>query len=504
MKKMTLPIFFQIFVILWCFSLYPVAVYSENALIYSWKYKEIDELKSDDKPCQYCITACPPSSDLEKKFDRNDSIGRIGSSLFLKKIYPDVVHRKDMEVDICNTSFKPVMIWDTKEELHRIGYELYYNEEQKQGSKFELKCDKHDEFRRIVNGEPSILRPVPISENVSKHKDEDGKNTVFEIQTDGVNQKLVFYWLPVLSIKSGISALIVQSRFNHRQITFEKDVINIYPQRETITKCTDYNLGAYSSLIALQATNEEELLKEIEELPSPPNKPIKICKQLENDCMKMTQIMPMLFFHTTASKLATCTYLNLAYIWNSIANGRLKKVDRYLYAMHRIWDSYDMKISFGITGEMDLDVDSISAYTASINLSKDKTLQNFPTPQIIYRIVRYEVDSIIYQTIVVIHNNSSLELAPRETRVCSKTEEVGGWSKIKNQLDEPGLTYACPVTRNSLLYLGIDDHDAVSPSDPLELNAFPEYRNGKIEKVDKTDDIEKQLTYIAEQLGIVD
>ncbi|XP_065225098.1 uncharacterized protein LOC135848930 [Planococcus citri] len=503
MKKMTLPIFFQIFVILWCFSNYPVAVYSENALVYNWKYKKIDELKLDNETCQYCITACPPSSDLEEKFDQNDSVARMGSSLFLKKIYPDNVHRRDMEVDICNESFKPVMIWDTKEILHRIGYELYYNEEQKQGSQFELKCDKHDEFRRIVDGKPHILRPFPTSQNVSMHKDKDNKNTVFEIQLDGVNQKLVFYWLPVLSIKSWISELIVQSKYNHRQITFEKDVINIYPQERMITECKDYNLGADSQNVLQDQMNEEQSLKQIQELPSPPtNKPTTICKQSEDDCMKMTQIMPMLFLNTTASKLATCTYLNLAYIWKSVANGQLKKIDRYLYGMHRIWHSYNMKISFGITGEMDLDIESISAYTPSINLSKVKTLQNFPNPLIIYRIVRYELESNIYQTIVVIHNNPNLEASPR--RVCSKDEEVGGWGKIKNKLDEPGLTYACPVTNDSLLYLGIDDHDAVSPSDPLELNAFPEYRNGKIEKVDKTKYFEKQFKYMAENLGIVD
>lgn len=60
-----------------------------------------------------------------------------------------------------------------------------------------------------------------------------------------------------------------------------------------------------------------------------------LCHHNES-CLEKTQIMPMIFLHTNAAKMATCAHINLALVWEKIAKGQLKKVDQYLYAVLRV------------------------------------------------------------------------------------------------------------------------------------------------------------------------
>ncbi|XP_065225065.1 uncharacterized protein LOC135848904 [Planococcus citri] len=493
--------FFQLFAIclVSCFCNFSVPVKSENALIFKQNTKQLDELmKYGNEFCQDCLTACPASSQLETYFTNYHSISK--NALFVEHIYKDRVYARNMEINICDEPFKPIIVWDTSEKTHRIGYELYYKKTQNTS----LKCDIYSRFEKIVYGKkesiPSTSRDI---KRVRKYKDEDG-NTVFEL-LNYMNTELVFYWIPVISIKSWTPVLVSLSKFNYRQISFEKDVMNIYKPQETMTECKEYNLGD-----GWQKVSTNEMTNETSKLPPwpPQNEPTPTpCSKTDENCKQLTQIMPMRYFHTTAAKLATCTYLNVAHIWKNIANGRLKKIDQYLYAVYWIWVTNDIKIIFGIQGELISEKNFLadSSYDGISNLSKNERNRIFPTPKIMYRLVKYEVKGNLYQTIVVIHNNPSTDEVTSEDRICREEDEVKGWDRIKNIEGEPGLSYACPLTKQTVERITVAK-DAFLLSEALELNAFPKYdaNIGGISRDDETENIEKEFEYITNQLKIFD
>ncbi|XP_065224363.1 uncharacterized protein LOC135848390 [Planococcus citri] len=218
--------FFVSFEILFLSNNHPAEAKSENALIYNYEDKKLIEARQPIALCQTCLTACPASTDPEKKFDDDDSIA--GNSLFVRKISSNSQNEKNMKINICDRQFQPSIIWDDKKKMYLTGYELYYEYEEGQ---IKLQCDEYDNFRQITNGKPNE-KQSPSSDFVRRYKSEG--NTIFHIlDEESIIEKLVFFWIHVLSI----------GQTEHvRQITlFERDEINYY--KFDMIECEDYNLG---------------------------------------------------------------------------------------------------------------------------------------------------------------------------------------------------------------------------------------------------------------------
>lgn len=92
----------------------------------------------------------------------------------------------------------------------------------------------------------------------------------------------------------------------------KKDTINDYHAAITMRACESYYSG----------------IGKIETYEDSPN--------VGNIGLVKTPIAPMRMFHSLSARLATCGYLNIAFVWESIASRQLKEVDLFLYALYRV------------------------------------------------------------------------------------------------------------------------------------------------------------------------
>ena len=110
-----------------------------------------------------------------------------------------------------------------------------------------------------------------------------------------------------------------------------------------------------------------------------------------------------------------------------------------------------------------------------MNKRENLILHKFPisVPEVLYRIIEFKKNSIVLNVIIVIHNDLRVVL-PEDKRICSFHDEVKGWNEIKNHIEgeesRPGLTYACPVTSQTLQKLDIRHYKITPSMEPLVLN----------------------------------
>ncbi|XP_065223404.1 uncharacterized protein LOC135847676 [Planococcus citri] len=484
---------------------------SENqksaALIFSQETQQLVEMvKGDQKTrCLSCLIACPAFVHSHTETSINNLVSITQKSLFFRNSYKNAVLEVNMEIDICYQPFKPGMAYDIETHSYEIGYELYLDtgKTKLRGSEF----FPFNNFRKIIHNRVYNEEPYD-NVLVKKYAQSTGRITTLRVDTlsDEPLRTLVFYWAAVLSIRFSK---------HHRHIKFAPDVIN---KHTTIEKCEHYTI-------------EDEMIKRqienIRKQSSPPtftkDHPESTCVE-NHDCLEPTQIMPMIYVHTYASKLATCTHLNLAFIWGSVANNHLKEVDRYLFAVLRHWYSA-ITIIFGIQGESELQKKmTLLAKSKEIKLtiSKESTedtinsgqpgekpeekkigielTENIPIPELMYRMVEYRLKHKTYRVLIIIHNERVS--VPVEDRICLEKDEVAGWSRIKNDNVETGLTYACPVTQKTLEKLGEYGGTLLAYSGVLRLDEFPVDKNkiplfpAKIEFEDETENVAKEYENI--------
>ncbi|XP_065222152.1 uncharacterized protein LOC135846798 [Planococcus citri] len=378
----------------------------------------------------------------------NEKIAIEGHGVFLKDVYDEKTPTTRIGT-VCETQLAPTLAWNKRMESYDIGYELFHGV-----GKTQLESWDYFRYRKVIDGEPDKNpRPIPHDDTVESIYNVD--DTIIPIDNNLVKvsfkikpydehpSTVDYYWIDVLTITVNP---------NQRKIFFTRDLINYYIHRTiTIDTCTVYYLGNGKVANA-----------------QPSYQPV-------GDILQNTQIIPMRMFHTLASRLATCTYLNFAFMWKSVAEGILKHIDLFLYSLYRVFPE-KLDITFGALG--DLQVDPTERQRIAY---ENEQIREFPIPEKLYRLVEYDytdeffTDGTIFQTIIIIHNNPAS--GQEAGRICRVEEEIKGWDDIKNT-NMPGLSYACPVTKqlaeNLHVPRGVVLTDVLRP---LNLKEFPTSRN---------------------------
>ncbi|XP_065225239.1 uncharacterized protein LOC135849029 [Planococcus citri] len=381
-----------------------------------------------------CVAACPASPHSEQENIINKYASITGNGIFLQDVYKNCQIEK-MKIDICDKRPTPAIVWNKSMEGYEIGFELFYDEEKK----INLPCWDYDKYIRIIDGKPDRNQKLPPNnKEIQSYNDNDSFS--FQVKNkENDNPKFVFYFIEVLVI----------TEFNlarNRMIAFTKDAINdnYFEETRKISRCRNYYFGGQKDETPIDENLEilgyEEYATKFNEKS---DKTEKVKHHLEK-----TQIIPTHMFHTYWTRIATCTYLNTAFIWNTIANEQLKKVDLFLYAFYRIWPS-EVNITFGVTGILKGIRDKVmKGFESEHHLFKQ-----YPVPEIIFRRVEYRLKDEIYAAVIVIHNAVHYKLPPK--RICIKN--LHGWEDISNIGAEiPGKTYVCRLTKKIYEKLGIN------------------------------------------------
>ncbi|XP_065225024.1 uncharacterized protein LOC135848877 [Planococcus citri] len=459
--------FFFVFTSLWCWNYVPeVNSTKQNALIFNPDETKLVDINPKDQDLTInhrFITACPASSDSQDEDIFNQYASITGKSLFLKTLYNSGTLAKNVELGICDQSPIPQLLLDDTEDVYHIGYELFYEK-----GTINLDFTKYYYFYQVFERK---LKENPNPNKTYVTLNFDNGNIMFGIKGKEMQKPMAYYWINVLSI-------VISSAEFGRLIGFEKDTINYPNTSQTIMSyCKTYYL-------------EDGKISDNE------NPAAQISADIHDKTPRLekTQILPMQMFHTQAAKLATCNYLNIAFIWNTVANESLKEVDLFLYAMYQLWPS-EIDLYFGVIGESD----KISPDTQNELKSEDDSFLQFAIPKIIFRVVNYKTEGITYQVFIIIHNDTN---PIQETdRVCSRDPELKSWKVIENKDTSSGTAYACELTSDMVdkleFYYNNDYYNTGEPS-ILKLDKFPEFDPTKKEIVERNvvEDISKRIDFI--------
>ncbi|XP_065223194.1 uncharacterized protein LOC135847560 [Planococcus citri] len=457
--------FFFLFTLLWCCN-YVAEVIStkQNALIFNPDESKLVDINPEDQDLTInhrFITACPASSNSQDEdiFNQHASITR--NSLFLQKLYNGGTLANNIELGICDQPPIPELLQDITDDTYHIGYELFY---EKGTINLESKNYKYKDLSQVFE------RELLDNDNPNKTyvtSEIDGNNTIFRIKGKESQTPMIYYWINVLSIGTSINSKLAKT------ILFEKDTTDYQNASQTMSYCKTYYLEDGKVL-----DNEK------------PTAQISADNHDKTPRLEKTQILPMQMFHTQAAKLATCTYLNFAFIWNTVANESLKEVDLFLYAMHQLWPS-EIDLYFGVIGVSD----KISSDTQNELKTEDESFLQFAIPKIIFRVLKYTTGDITYHVAIIIHNDKN---PIQETdRLCSRDPELESWKVIENEDTNPGMAYACELTLSVVNELDFSYYDTPEAL-ILKLDKFPEFDPSKKEIVERNvlEDIRKKIDFI--------
>ncbi|XP_065205869.1 uncharacterized protein LOC135835534 [Planococcus citri] len=445
-------------------ALHAIEVKSETGFLYNAQMQRIDEVKEGDakKHSPLYVVACPANSEQESKFNNFISVGK--NSLFVRKVYTEDMKAIDLEVNICQKSFKHSVVFDKKKYTYEIGYELYYKE-----NELDLECTRYDDLREIIENVP-YLNELSISKNLGykdvvtgKYSDEITTQVLKNIKfTLPDKQTLVFHWIPVLSIK--FNPIKSQVRINLSG--------NVVIDRHTseMNKSNDYLLGRNSFSFYPFLLSED-------------------------DSSKIgTPLMPLMFLHTKASRTAAFTHLNFIPVLRSVLDGHLRFIDEFLYTLYRHY-STRINLIFGITGARQKIKTSIR--DDQNNLLTDESDENtiLVPNKIIYRIVEYMMptppSSLNFYLVIIIHNDRNH--VPGDERICPKNQ-VYDYALSNEDNPEAGISYACAPSWELFQKLGAFDSKPVRSTSTLYLS---ELNVGigvnKIDKENVLKSVEKEM-----------
>ncbi|XP_065225051.1 uncharacterized protein LOC135848895 [Planococcus citri] len=423
--------YFSYYITLWC-CYYTAKVHSwkQKPLIFNYGTEKLMEVNDNDDSakCTSCLTACPDSSRLVKE------VSISGYGLILQQVY-DAENPKKI-TKICNNLPTPSIIYDTMDEDYEIGYELFYKE-----GDVTLSFQIYEELNKVINGEPNTEKRALVNNDyISTYYEQEPPNSKFKVQGEQT-EIMVFYWIPVMTVELNPST-------HSRKIFFSTDIINDYFHKEQVaSQCDNYYLSVGSQISTLKRQSIFDWI---------------FSKQpVDENRLEKTQILPMHMLHTLPGRLATCMYVNVAFIWSSIANGQLQKVDLLLYALYKLWPS-NIKIAFGVANEYK----SEGIDPKLLKRDKEnKIFLKYPVPKIMYRMVEWVHETgFIHTIVIVIHNN--LKPVQPEDRICSATDEVLGWDEVKNITDTgttTGTSYTCPMSKEVIDQLGFKEEYVRSP-----------------------------------------
>ncbi|XP_065224137.1 uncharacterized protein LOC135848227 [Planococcus citri] len=446
---------------------------SEKALIFSPSLNEPQDLCSvpGDELTFTVILACPATSQKEKQFDEKVSL--TGHSLFYREFHPKHKLVENIQQDICEKSFEPVMVYDHTRDEYKIGYELYYDDAKvPEFNSCNGTCYHSYQLAQMAKNQTNhelTNQTAPTSDLVIKY--EDGHKLKFNF-TDG-SQTLVFHWVDVLTLKSsGNNKRIVNS------LTYTSWIYNLS------STCQYYN-PSDENIYSEQ--NQEIHLKDIFVQPSPSNETNHVnisCGQAYG-CLVNAQIGSLMHFLSSAERLASCSHMNMIPVWKTIAEGQLLKVDAYTMALDALFIPY-RKI-LGVSGVLKMRKASNPDESREILLSDCEHRTVIHVPKIIYRIIEYQrvqcgndVDKsqwVINQhaAVIIIHNDPSLVQISDDQRLCDRQSTLtGGWETIINDDPRTGLTYVCPMTPELNDELGAyEDSITAETFQPLNVDAVP-------------------------------
>ncbi|XP_065225025.1 uncharacterized protein LOC135848878 [Planococcus citri] len=453
-----------------CFVLEAEAISKMDALVYNPITQQLEEPKQSHSKCTICLLGCPAHTSEQQKINEGASV--TGNGVFAKSSHSELESNADGEVytKICDETYMPVMVQDTSTSVesysyYQTGYELYYQD----NNLFTLQCDKYNQFKKVLFTKADSIPGQGVSTQ-SVITINEKYNTKFKVRVDHGNDEIwTFFWISVLSIE--ISG-------PQRQINFTKDLLNNYHNLdETMPTCADYNLeDDQVTLPPLQWHKHQELLAGLDGETNPESSAERADQPLEIDFVDV-QIMPMRYFHTFSARRATCTFLNVAHIWNTVIE-QYNVVDSYLYAIYRKEPS-QTNIIFGTKGlSQDVTRDQFFRINPQDNIITRKF--PIPVPILLYRILEYKQDGQIFNAIFVIHN--LLYTVPVDERICSKESEVEGWDEIKHQAKDrdirPELIYVCPVTPLTIEKLQAR-YEILDTMQTFKLNSFPRFLDPK-------------------------
>ncbi|XP_065223184.1 uncharacterized protein LOC135847550 [Planococcus citri] len=457
--------FFFVFTSLWCWN-YVAEVNStkQNGIIFNPDETKLLDINPQDQDLiinHRFITACPASSNSEDENILNQHASITSNSLFVQKLYNSGTLAKNTELGICDQPLTPQLLLDDTEDVYHIGYELFYEK-----GTINLDFTKYYDFYQ-VSERKAKENPNPNMTYVTV--DFDNSNIMFGIKGKEMQKLMAYYWINVLSI------IISSDKFG-KLIAFEKDTINYPNTSQTMSHCETYYLE--DGKILDNESHTAQISADIHD---------------KTPRLEKTQILPMQMFHTQAAKLATCNYLNVAFIWNTVANQSLKEVDLFLYAMYQLWPS-EIELYFGVIGKSD----KISPDTQNELKTEDDSFQQFAIPQMIFRVVKYKTGDRTDQVVIIIHNDKN---PMQETdRLCSRDPELESWKVIENKDTTPGMAYACELTPRMVDKLEFYYYNDYSTRGLpiLKLDKFPEFDASKNKIVERNvlEDIRKRIDFI--------
>ncbi|XP_065200533.1 uncharacterized protein LOC135831751 isoform X2 [Planococcus citri] len=401
-------------VTLCCFHIHITKAQPESNLCDNKKYQAVlfDLTRNESG------SACPATTEREKKF--NNEVSITGRSLFLQIVYRRNEAKENISLDICEKPPQPAMVYDSKQGTYEIGYEFYYEE-----NKIQLEDDKYHCYNSVNINNYSKSSTDFVS------RGQDGKNNTKFIFVDG-STTLVFHWISELSINS--------TGYN-KHIKWKKDISVV--KNNTLSKCQDYQLDEWGETnISLAMKTGEERSHEV---------------------LKKSQIIPLWYFDTYSSRLASCSLMNVILVWKNIVD-HLKKVDLFIAAaicvLEKEYSRLDQTVTFGVSGEYEL-----------FNYTLDAKHQKIHIAKIIYRLIQGSFYDDTYTAAIIIHNEVGHILD--KDRLCNSSMTLSGWDAIKNDDPKVGLTYVCPLTEELKNKLSIGEYF----TSPIQLDAIPYSEN---------------------------
>ncbi|XP_065217324.1 uncharacterized protein LOC135843385 [Planococcus citri] len=368
------------------------------------------------------FAACPAYNILEQQFNKDVSLTK--QSVFSRLNLWRTQSLTDSDLDFCEESYEPSLIYDSLTGEYKIGFELYF-------FRSEAVCRNYDKdsyhYYKTVNTENDKynIENQTIFNGTSEfvNRYEDDNHILFNVSNSRI---LAFYWINVLSIHCS-------KNNKHVILVFEKygsQVGNLSDE------CTNYR-RADEELYSQE--NQKKCLKDI----LVPSFLLKVNPDLScgqpYGCLTPSQIIPLWYFDSSSAKLASCSHLNAIPVWKSIADGNLRRVDLFVAVI--IKTSSVNEVIFGVNGVLKM---TVPGGRRRMYLSDTKGDRVVEIPKIIYRIIKVEALGCSHFAVIVIHNDPS---AVRDAdRLCNKNDTlIHSWEKIINDDSKTGLTYVCPM-----------------------------------------------------------
>ncbi|XP_065205868.1 uncharacterized protein LOC135835533 [Planococcus citri] len=481
--------------IIWLFCGFILVDSNEQALIFNADFQIFDN-KPTEGPL--CFTACPAKSDEEIKFNKTKSLAK--NSLFLKNVLNPFLEY-DKLLTKCEYPYKPSMLFRKYSEEFEIGYEIYFDGElhkkkglliytkdqfssvEKAKENYKPKSPRKRIIRKSTrllrkrSGSPDGTKSGSDSENEKEVQPQSGPDETMkdtnaatgsesatkEVAAEADNTKneeksetekdweksLAIYWLRIFNFIFDIE------RFGPTEFEYSVDV-------GIDTNNADYQCPGYEVDKVLyedvdftsiyEKKNQAGILSGLS--PFSKSTDIDRCGN-QYGCFKQHQVIPHYYYHTRASKDATCFAVNTLPVWESISDGFLKKVDRYLYEISQVLDS---KVTITTST---INVLSYRAHVRQREIYMDFEKKRVPAPKIIYNVLEQVKNGEKYNLIVVTHNDpvpptQIQRICPPEASDKIHYEKVNSsWEFLVNENPETGITYPCPWVPAALDNLGI-------------------------------------------------